>query len=283
MSKYLIINADDFGYNPEQTKAIDELMRAGLITSTSLTAVAPDAENAVEMAKKGGYSVGIHLTINSDNEQHRWQSVSGAASLTDGEGLYHSSFELGRHAKRRDVRAELEAQYDFIVSRGCRVDHADNHCGTLYGLNGRRFFLDAYDFCAAHNLPYRFPKTTGFISRQIGREAPGAVAALQKAIVNCGVRRGVAQLDDLVSNPWSMERIKDYDTLRDYYIKAVENCIDGVTEMFLHPSYPVEGESNEWTKRVYEFELLKSGDLLEAAEKNSVKLIPWSAMETADK
>ena len=37
MAKYLIINADDFGYNPQQTKAIDELMRGGLITSTSLT------------------------------------------------------------------------------------------------------------------------------------------------------------------------------------------------------------------------------------------------------
>lgn len=36
MSKYLIINADDFGYNPQQTKAIDELMRGKLITSTSL-------------------------------------------------------------------------------------------------------------------------------------------------------------------------------------------------------------------------------------------------------
>ena len=41
MAKYLIINADDFGYNPQQTKAIDELMRGGLITSTS--AVIPSA------------------------------------------------------------------------------------------------------------------------------------------------------------------------------------------------------------------------------------------------
>ena len=46
MSKYLIINADDFGYNPQQTKAIDELMRGKLITSTSLMTVAPDAANA---------------------------------------------------------------------------------------------------------------------------------------------------------------------------------------------------------------------------------------------
>ena len=51
MAKYLIINADDFGYNPQQTKAIDELMRGGLITSTSLMTVAPDAANAAEPAR----------------------------------------------------------------------------------------------------------------------------------------------------------------------------------------------------------------------------------------
>lgn len=43
MSKYLIINADDFGYNPQQTKAIDELMRGKLITSTSLMTVQGDS------------------------------------------------------------------------------------------------------------------------------------------------------------------------------------------------------------------------------------------------
>ena len=31
-NKYLIINADDFGYNEEQTKAICELYKNGLIT-----------------------------------------------------------------------------------------------------------------------------------------------------------------------------------------------------------------------------------------------------------
>ena len=38
--KFLIINADDFGYNGEQNKAISELYGAGLITSTSVMAVA---------------------------------------------------------------------------------------------------------------------------------------------------------------------------------------------------------------------------------------------------
>ena len=184
MAKYLIINADDFGYNPQQTKAIDELMRGGLITSTSLMTVAPDAANAAELARLGGYPVGVHLTINSDDSKNRWQSNSGAPSLCEkGMGLYESQVGLALHARRRDVRTELEAQYNFISSRGVEVDHADNHCATLYGINGRRFYIDAYNFCAEHSLPYRFPKTPGFLSRQIDREAPGIVKCLQKIIV----------------------------------------------------------------------------------------------------
>ena len=89
-------------------------------------------------------------------------------------------------------------------------------------------------------MPYRFPKTPGFLSRQIDREAPSVIKCFQKIIVGAGERRGVGLLDDLVSNPWSMDRIKDYDTLRKYYLDAVENCIDGVTEIFMHPAYPID-------------------------------------------
>ena len=44
---------------------------------------------------------------------------------------------------------------------------------------------------------------------------------IKKILVGAGERRGVGLLDDLVSNPWSMDRIKDYDTLRKYYLDAV--------------------------------------------------------------
>ena len=66
MSRYLIINADDFGYNSEQTRAIDELYSEGLISSTSLMSVAPDAKSAAEIACNKNFSIGIHLTLNSE-------------------------------------------------------------------------------------------------------------------------------------------------------------------------------------------------------------------------
>lgn len=280
MSKYLIINADDFGYNEQQNSAVTELLSAGLITSTSLMAVAPKAKSAVDFSKENNICVGVHLTINSDDKNLKWQSLSYVNSFKN--GLPADNRELIFKTSREDVRKELEAQYRFITDNGGAVDHADNHCATLYGINGRRFYIDAFDFCASHSIPYRFPKTSGFLERQIGSGIPKILKKYQQIIVNCGIKRGVKLLDDLVSNPWSMGRIGDYNTLEQYYLNAVDNCIDGITEMFLHPALPVDGEQAEWQKRVFEYQILKSGCLLERAKQKGVNIVSWKIFDTAE-
>lgn len=274
MDKYLIINADDFGLNKEQNEAIKDLIENKLITSTSLMSVAPEAETAAELAKEINFPVGVHITLNSDDEKQLYPSLTGAASLGK-EGLWHKSKDLTFKAKRTDVRAELEAQYRYIKAKGAAIDHADSHCGTVYGINGRRFYLDAFDFCKEHNLPFRFPKTPGFLERQIGMRIPSPVIKIQQMIVASAEKRKVSLLDDLVSNPRSMERIKDYDTLRKYYLDAVDNCIDGVTEIFLHPALPNDSYGIQWQKREFEYRLLKSGDLLQRAEDKGIRVTGW--------
>lgn len=271
--KYLIINADDFGYNPQQNEAITYLLNNKLITSTSVMTVAPKADECKNL--KGDYSVGVHLTINSDSENDKWQSLTGAKSLGGNDGLPTDQKKLTFGARRKDVFNELCAQYDYMKARGITPDHADNHCGTLYGINMRRFYIDAFDFCSKYNLPYRFPKSAGFIERQLGRNLPKAVYSLQQMIVKKGTERNVKMLDDLISNPWGMDKITGYDVIRNYYLDCLDNLQDGVTEMFLHPALPVNDKISPWTKRVYEYELLKSGDLLQKAKDNGIEVVGW--------
>ncbi len=275
MSKYLIINADDFGYNSQQNAAIKELLQKGLISSTSLMSVADEAKDAIEFAKETNFPIGVHLTINSDEENHKWNSITGAKSLGP-DGLWAKQKNLTFKTRRKDVRAELEAQYKFITDKGAYVDHADNHCGTLYGINGRRFFLDAFDFCNEHNLPFRFPKTAGFLERQLGMKIPEPLIKIQNTIVRSGEKRKVKMLDDLVSNPYPLAQIESYEALREYYLNAVDNCIDGITEIFLHPALPFDQMEKEWQKRVFEYELLKSGDLLQRAKERDVQIVSWN-------
>ncbi len=278
MDKFLIINADDFGMNKEQNDAIKYLLKEKLITSTSLMSVAPEAEDAVASAKEISFPVGVHITLNSDDKDELYPSITGAQSLGR-EGLWHESKSLTFKGKRKDVQAELEAQYRYITDKGAEVDHADSHCGTVYGINGRRFYLDAFDFCNEHNLPFRFPKTPGFLERQTGMKMPSPIVKIQQMIVHSAEIRGVKLLTDLVSNPYSIEKIKDYNTLRDYYINAVDSCLDGVTEIFLHPAFPNEKYGPEWQKRDFEFQLLKSGDLLQRARDKGIEVVGWNIFD----
>lgn len=283
MNKYIIINADDFGYNAEQTNAITHLLKNGLISSTSFLSVTPYSEAALQRAKDNSFSVGVHLTINSDSDEETWKSLSSSPSLCNEHGLETDQKRLARHAKRKEVANEIEAQYKYLVSNGLTVDHADNHCGTFYGINGRRFYIDVYDFCKKYNLPYRFPKSPNFITRQLGiKKVPKPIIAFQKAIVNQGLKRGVRLLDDLVSNPWSADKITDCDTLKKYYLDAIDNCSYGVTEFFLHPAEEKENMSDGWKKRVFEYDILKSGDLLQRAKDNNIKIISWADFAQMD-
>ena len=279
MAKYLIINADDVGLNNEQNEAIKDLLNNKLITSTSLMSVASKASDATSFAKAIDFPVGVHITINSDEKDYTYPSLTGAPSLGKDGNFWLESKNITFKAKRKDVRAELEAQYQYIIGSGAKVDHADSHCGTVYGINGRRFYLDAFDFCKEYNLPFRFPKTVGFLERQIGMKIPSPVVKIQQMIVHSAEKRGVKLLDDLVSNPWSMERIKEYDTLRKYYLDAVDNCIDGVTEIFLHPALPNENYTKEWQKRDFEYRLLKSGDLLQRAKDKRIEVVGWEVFK----
>lgn len=274
MAKYLIINADDFGLNKKQNEAIKDLLCNKLITSTSLMSVAPEAEDAVSFSRDISFPVGVHITLNSDDKKVLYPSLTGASSLGK-EGLWHEGKNLTFKARRKDIRAEIEAQYSYIADKGTRVDHADSHCGTVYGINGRRFFLDAFDFCKDHNLPFRFPKTPGFLERQLGIKIPAPLIKAQQLIVSSAQKRGVKLLTDLVSDPRSMDAIGNYESLKKYYLDAVDNCLDGVTEIFLHPAMPEDRYGRQWQKRVFEYELLKSGDLLEKAEDKGIEVVGW--------
>jgi predicted glycoside hydrolase/deacetylase ChbG (UPF0249 family) len=273
--RYLILNADDCGYCPEETRAVSDLMTNGLITSTTLLTVAEDSENAAKMLASHGRTSGIHLAVTCDDEERRWKPLSAAPSLSDEKGLFVSGDKRITHARRSDVREELEAQYRWMTARGCFPDHADAHSMTLYGLNGRRFFLDVFDFCEEHQLPFRFPQGLHFAEQQLGKSIPAPLRLLVNYVRREAQKRHLLMPDDLSSNPWNVERIGSLDNLRSYYLNELETMGEGVTEMFLHPSYDAPGRGPEWQKRVWERQILESGCLVERAKQLDIRLISW--------
>lgn len=279
-ARYLIVNADDFGLTQSVNGAIEELFRLGAITSSTILAPARFGDEACRIAAQSGLAAGVHWTLNSEWADEPWLPCAGGeiCSLLS-EGHLHADRRLmAKSARARDVTRELGAQVRFLCARGCAPDHADNHDGALYGTNGRLFFLNAFRVCNKHNLPFRFAKNPSFISRQFGGSLPPVLRAAHRTIVMAAEAMRVPLPDDLVTNPYPVEKIEDFEALCGYYERELSKSGPGVTEVFLHPSLPDEAllaRTPQWQKRVWEYEYLKSERLNRFAEKEGFALVSW--------
>lgn len=280
-SKKLIINADDFGICEATNKAIKELIAAKKITSVSLLAVGDAAEEAIDISKELGIKAGVHLTLNSDFSEKPWKAVSGAESIAKNGMLFSDTNLLAKSAKSRDVTQECKKQIDFITNAGVALDHLDNHCGTMYGINGRLFFINAFRLARQYRLPFRFPKKGGFLNGYFGGNAPAVIKAAHKAVVFTGKVMGARLPDDIITHPYPMKDIPDYRSLEKYYLDAVSEMGEGVTEMFLHPSYDCAefaALTKEWTKRQYELELLFSEKFSQRLSDEGIELTNYETL-----
>lgn len=119
MSKYLIVNADDFGYSYGINKGIVEAIKNGIVTSTSVMVDATAAHEAKDLALFPSLSIGLH-------------------------------FELKDIV---NVSAELKRQIDkFIAIVGKSPDHIDTHKRHTTDV-GIKEVLEGY--AKTHNMPVR--------------------------------------------------------------------------------------------------------------------------------
>lgn len=119
MTKFLIVNADDFGYSHSINKGIVEAIEYGIVTSTSVMVNAIAADEAKELTEYPDLSVGLH-------------------------------FELSEVV---NVKAELEKQIEkFVAIVGKMPDHLDTHKRHTTD-EGIQEILAEY--AKEHNLPVR--------------------------------------------------------------------------------------------------------------------------------
>jgi predicted glycoside hydrolase/deacetylase ChbG (UPF0249 family) len=128
----LILNADDFGLTSGVNRAIVELHRAGALTSATLMARAPAAEEAIRLAlSTPSLGVGCHIVFADgepvlppsnlptlvDPRTGRFQPTPGAFLRR----LFTGSIRPG------EIQSEAAAQIDLLQARGLRLTHIDTH------------------------------------------------------------------------------------------------------------------------------------------------------------
>ncbi|MFZ3170922.1 MAG: carbohydrate deacetylase [Carboxydocellales bacterium] len=123
--KYLIVNADDFGFSPGVNGGILQAHREGIVSSTTVMVNLPLAGIIVEaVAQCSALGAGVHLNITYGKPVLRTEQVP---SLVDSQGNFIRP-ELGVDRFRpAEVEAEWRAQLALFQSWGFRPTHLDSH------------------------------------------------------------------------------------------------------------------------------------------------------------
>ncbi len=127
----LIITADDFGAAEEINEAVEAAHRFGILSSASLMVNGRAAPDAISRARAlPGLHVGLHLTLTEAEPALPSERIP---DLVDERGRLRRDLpRLGvaiacRPAVRRQLRAEITAQFEAYAQTGLALDHVDVH------------------------------------------------------------------------------------------------------------------------------------------------------------
>ena len=84
-NRYLIVNADDFGYSDGVNAGVTKALEEGIVTSASLMVRGPAADEAAADARETrGFSLGLHVDLGEWTfRDGDWEPVYEVVSLDD--------------------------------------------------------------------------------------------------------------------------------------------------------------------------------------------------------
>lgn len=129
--KRVIFTADDFGLHKSVNAAVDKAARHGVLRTASLMVGAAAADEAVALARElPRLGVGLHLVL-ADGEPVL--PAERLPDLVDADGRFNNrmlrtSCQLAASARlRRQIDAEIHAQFEAFAATGLTLDHVNAH------------------------------------------------------------------------------------------------------------------------------------------------------------
>ena len=229
----LIINADDYGMNPNCTKAITECMLKGWVTNTSLMVNMPSCEEAVEQARQNDLLDRIGLHLNFTQGVPLTERIRENPEFCDENGEFNWAFRSGGFKKLlrplgtadADVLAEeTEAQIRRYLDLGLPVRHFDAHHHS--------------------HLVYRVIPTVFGVARKYGFKSV-------RRPVNVAVRKKLrSRIYYPINAWWKTVKMRPYGFAFTDYMGALadfralyDTLKNGATfDLMVHPMYMKDGE-----------------------------------------
>ena len=127
----LIVTADDFGASLAVNEGVERAHSDGILTCASLMVAGDAAVDAVARARRlPRLGIGLHLVL---VEGRPVLPASRVPDLVDGTDHFRTSMARAgvdfffRPKVRRQLRAEIEAQFEAFAATGLTLDHVNAH------------------------------------------------------------------------------------------------------------------------------------------------------------
>jgi hopanoid biosynthesis associated protein HpnK len=231
----LVVTADDFGLAVEVNEAVEAAHRGGILSAASLMVAAPAANDAIRRARRmPRLQVGLHLAL---TEVPAAAVPTAIPALVGEDGRLSCDIaRVGAAALsasvRRQIAAEIAAQFNAFRASGLVLDHVDGHQHVhLNPLIAR----DLIAAVASSRAPFvRVPREPRRVLSALERPAHAEVAALLWPFAALLARRlkraGIATADAVFGLAWSGAMT------RERLLHLLRHLPQGLSEIYTHPA-----------------------------------------------
>ena len=260
----IIVNADDFGHDPDSVLATIECFRADALTSATIMPKMPATEMAIKFARENPqHAYGVHLTFVRDTVESPLADPRLIPALLDKNGAFLPSHQLRLMAFSGIVPVdqlciEISAQIERLMDAGIPISHVDSH-GHLHKFKP---FVQAL----AATLP-RYG-----LSRVRNVQNQYTVTPLKSPTYWMGTYWRRRIMSHFVTTPHFFMGTNANDS--QWIEKILARPMNGVLEVGFHPGSPLHGEV--WRNN----ERLACLAFAMEARKRQVSLISWKDIST---
>jgi len=234
--KHVVITADDFGAALAVNEAVELAHRGGVLTAASLMVAGPAAGDAIARARRlPSLRVGLHLVL---VEGAPMLPASKVGRLLDARGQLRSDLATFGAAiafsrrVRRELAAEIRAQFSAFRDSGLTLDHANGHkhfhlhpvvaallteIGAGFGLRAVRVPLESRR--VLHKAEPQTPWNTAQLTAPFARALRRRVRA-----------KGLVAADHVFGLRWSGQMSSER------LAALVREIPQGLNEIYLHPA-----------------------------------------------
>ena len=276
MSKYLIVNADDYNTDRERNRGIIQAARDGIVTSATVISNLPWDDNALaDLTVTFGNNVGIHLNLTKG-----FPVTSGLKTVVDSGGKFLPKKQIWFRAMfrlldLRELETEFVAQIAHLQEAGISPDHIDsnNHIHVSPGISevvariAKRFGISKIRLPLEPFYPYGESLKKGGLKKLF-------ISMLSLRARSVFKRFGLCFTDNFAGIQYPC--VSEVESLR----RFIMNLPEGTTELMCHPGYS-SSSGNPFSNEEREKELaaLTHPAVVQDIKDCNIKLISYKKHE----